>query len=174
MARTRGRETVGDAVRSLVLLLGVIAVVVIAFTVMRPEARLPDPVDYDGVLEVVRDSYPYEPAAPTPAPDGWRATSVDHSTDGAGNRWRLGFLTDDEGFVGLEQSDGEIQSYLDDRLAGFEPDGTSTVDGTQWERRLQGEAPHDRALVREVNGVVTIVRGTEGYEALEAFAASLG
>lgn len=173
-AKPRGSETVGDAVRSIVALIGVVAVVVIAFTVMKPDERLPDPVDYSGVVEMVRAEYPYPPAVPSPEPDGWRATSVDHSTDAGGHRWRLGFLTDDEAFVGVEQSDGEIQAYLADRLRGFEADGTSMVSGTSWERHRQVESPHDHALLREADGVVTIVRGTESYDALEDFAASLG
>ncbi|HEU0041568.1 MAG TPA: DUF4245 domain-containing protein [Jiangellaceae bacterium] len=172
--KPRGNETVGDAVRSLVVLLGLVAVIAIAFTVMRPDERLPDPVDYDGVLELVRDDYPYHVLAPASVPDGWRATSVDHSDDATGHRWRLGFLTADEDFVGLEQADGEIESYLADKLADFDADGTGTVDGQQWERRLETDDRNpDRALVHVADGVVTIVRGTGSYAELEEFASWL-
>jgi Protein of unknown function (DUF4245) len=171
--KARGSETVGDAVRSLAVLLGVIAAVVVAFTVMRPGPQPPGPVDYGAALDHVRAQYEYPVLAPEPVPDGWRATSVDHTSGPAGDRWRLGFLTADDGFVGLEQADGEIESYLADRLAEFSDDGTSQVAGTTWERRIgQGDRP-DRALVRVDNGSVTIVMGTEPYDVLESFVASL-
>ena len=171
--KPRGRETVGDAVRSLAVMLGVIAAVVVAFTVMRPDPQPPGPVDYGAVLEHVRDEYAYPVLAPDPVPDGWRATSVDHASGPTGDRWRLGFLTADDGFVGLEQSDGEIESYVAERLAEFTDDGTSQVTGTTWERRIgPGDQP-DRALVRVDDGSVTIVMGTEPYDVLESFVASL-
>jgi hypothetical protein len=173
--KARGYETAGDMVRSLLVLLGLVAAVVVAFTVMKPDARLPDPVDYANVLDLVRDDYPYPVLAPTPVPDGWRATSVDHDQDPAGHRWRLGFLTADEDFIGLEQSDGEIDTFVRDRVgpATFEPDGTSVVDGVRWERRVENGADPDRALVLVTGDVATIVRGTAPYDDLEEFAASL-
>ncbi|MGH8775269.1 MAG: DUF4245 domain-containing protein [Jiangellaceae bacterium] len=171
--KPRGSETVGDAVRSLVALLGVIAVIVLAFTAMQPDEQLPDRVDYAGVLDGVRAEFPYPVVAPSPEPSGWRATSVEYASDSAGNRWRLGFLTDDEGFVGLRQSDGEIQSYLADELAEFTRDGSSRVAGSTWERWLESGDRPDRALVRVDDCVVTIVLGTVAYEVLEDFAAAL-
>jgi hypothetical protein len=172
--KPRGSETVGDAVRSLAVMLGAIAAVVVAFTVMRPDPQPPAAVDYSAALELVRTEYEYPVLAPDPVPDGWRATSVDHSSRPTGDRWRLGFLTADDGFVGLEQSDGEIESYLADRLAEFTDDGTSQVAGTTWERRVGAGDRPDRALVRvDDDGWVTIVMGTEAYDVLESFAASL-
>ncbi|MGH8823127.1 MAG: DUF4245 domain-containing protein [Jiangellaceae bacterium] len=171
--KPRGSETVGDAIRSMVALLGVIAAVVVAFTVMRPEPTSPGPVDYGAALELVRAEYAYPVLAPDRVPDGWRATSVEHSSHPTGDRWRLGFLTAEDGFVGLEQSDGEIESYLADRLAEFGEDGTSRIAGVTWQRRIgPGDRP-DRALVNVDDGYVTIVLGTEPYDVLEDFAASL-
>lgn len=162
-----------DIIRSMAVLLGAIAIIVVAFNVMRPDPRPPDPVDYSGVVEVVQDEYPYAIAVPSAVPSAWRATSVDHSADATGHRWRVGFLTGNDGFVGLEQADGEIQSYLADRMAEFEADGTSTIDGVAWDRMRQRVSPGDRALVRVDDGVVTIVRGTVSYETLGEFASSL-
>lgn len=155
------------------VLLGVIVVIVVAFNALRPDPRLPDPVDYSGVVDVVQDEYSYDIAMPSDVPEDWRATSVDHRQTASGNSWRLGFLVEGAGFVGLEQSDGEIQSYLADRLGDFEADGRASVDGTAWQRQRQTESPRDHALVLEQDGVVTIVRGTESYDVLERFAANL-
>ncbi len=177
MSMSSGRGSIaastGDILRTVGILAGVLALLALAFTVTRPDARLPETVDYQPVLEQVRAEYPYEPAAPATLPEGWRPTNVYHDADGAGHRWRLSFLIGEQGFVRLEQSDGEIESYLADRLEDFTADGTSVVDGESWDRMIQSGGPHDRALVRTEDGVVTIVRGTESYEVLERFAASL-
>jgi hypothetical protein len=175
MSKSRGSiaASTGDMLRTVGILAGVLALLALAFTVTRPDARLPETVDYEPVLEQVRAEFPYEPAAPSPVPEGWRATNVFHEADEAGHRWRLSFLIGEQGFVRLEQSDGEIVSYLDDRLEDFGADGTSAVEGDTWERMRQNGGPRDRALVRTEDGVLTIVRGTESYEVLEQFAASL-
>lgn len=175
MNKSRGSiaASAGDMLRTVGILAGVLAVLALAFTVTRPDARLPETVDYVPVLAQVRAEFPYQAAAPATVPDGWRATNVHHEIDAAGHRWRLSFLIGEEGFVRLEQSDGEIVSYLSDRLDDFSPDGTSVVDGDTWDRMRQHGGPRDRALVRTEDGVLTIVRGTESYEVLEHFAASL-
>ncbi|WP_162606024.1 DUF4245 domain-containing protein [Jiangella aurantiaca] len=167
---TRGNPSLGDILRSVGVLAGVIAAFAIVFNLLNdPEPRLPDPVDYQPALEVARAEYGYDVLAPEPVPDGWRATSVDFAQEASGDRWRLGFLIDGEQFVGLEQTDGEIESYRDDRLADFQPDGESTIDGVTWERLLEEDDQPDRALVRVDGGALTIVRGTVSYEGLEEF-----
>ena len=171
--KPRGSETVGDAVRSLVALVGVIAAIVLAFTLMRPDDEGPVRVDYGDVLDRARDEFPYPVLAPTPVPDGWTATSVENSSARSGNRWRLGFVTDDGEFVGLEQSDGETESFVADRLEDFTEDGTSRVNGATWERWLEAGDHPDRALVQVQDGVATVVLGTEPYDVLEGFAARL-
>jgi hypothetical protein len=157
----------------MVVLLGAIAIIVVAFNVLRPDPELPEPIDYVGVAQSLDEEYPYALAVPSSVPGGWTATSVDHHQDVTGHRWRVGFLVDGDGFVGLEQSDGEIQSYLLDRMADFDGDGTSTIDGVAWDRMRQDAAPHDQALVLVDDDVVTIVRGTVSYTTLEDFASRL-
>jgi hypothetical protein len=167
---TRGNPSLGDILRSVGVLAGVIAAIAIVFNLLNdPEPRVPDPVDYAIALDTVRAEYDYDVLAPEPVPDDWRATSVDVSQEGGGDRWRLGFLVDGEQFVGIEQTDGEIESYRDERLAGFVPDGESTIDGLTWERLVEDDDAPDRALVRVDGGALTIVRGTLAYDGLEEF-----
>lgn len=167
---TRGNPSLGDILRSVGVLAGVIAAIAIVFNLLNDsEPRLPDPVDYQAALDTVRAEYDYPVLAPEPVPDGWRATSVDVAQEASGDRWRLGFLIDGEQFAGIEQTDGEIESYRDDRLAGFVPDGQSSIDGVTWERLVEDDDAPDRALVRVDGGALTIVRGTVSYEGLEEF-----
>lgn len=157
------------------VLAAVLGALAVLFAAMRGDGEVParETIAYDGVLAQVREEYPYPVLAPVGLPDTWRAASVDRGSDEAGHRWRLGFLVENDGFVGLEQSDGEIVSFMADRLKEFDADGESVVDGTTWERRVQTTRPGDRALVLVDDGVVTIVRGTEPYDVLEEFAAAL-
>lgn len=173
--RSRGSidASTADILRTAGILVGVLALLVIFFTATRPEPWMPETVEYEPVLEQVRAEYPYPVLAPASLPEGWRATSVDHSSTDRGNRWRLGFHIHDSGFVGLEQSDGEIVSYLASRIGDFREDGSVTIGGEVWERRIQEDRSPDRALVRIEDGVVTIIRGPEPYEVLERFAATL-
>lgn len=157
------------------LLAGALIVVAVVIKALNPddEPRLPAAVEYEPVLAAIRDDYDYRVLAPEPAPDGWRATSVAADQDEAGDRWRLGFLTDEEEFVGIEQTDGETETYRGDRLADFVPDGHSVVDGRRWERLTEDDDHPDRALVQVSDGALTIVRGTVSYDELEDFVALL-
>ncbi len=137
------------------------------------EPRLPDEVEYEAVLESARSEYAYPVVAPESTPEGWRATSVDSSQQASGDRWRLGFLTDDEQYVGVQQSDGEIESFRADELAEFSSDGESTVNGGTWERFVENDNSPDHALTRVADGAVTIVTGTVSYDRLEDFVATL-
>jgi hypothetical protein len=163
----------GDAVRGVVILGGAIIAVALFFSFGRPDIDpVPAAVDYASVVDHVRAEYPYEVLAPASVPANWRATSVDYSSDERGHRWRVGFVIGEDGFVGLEQSDGEVQSYLAERLRDYRDDGTSTVNGVTWQRLLADGRNPDRAIV-QVDDAATIVLGTESYEVLEDFAAGL-
>jgi len=168
-AKARGQETVGDAVRSLVVLGGLVAVVVGVYTIAAPEEQLPPPVDYDHQWQVAGQQYDYPVLAPDPLPSGWRATSVEAESEAIGDRWRLGLLTDAEEYIGLEQNGGEVQGFLFDRLDDFEADGESRVDGKTWQRWYETDDDPHRALVLEGDGVATVVTGSVGYDELEEF-----
>lgn len=163
----------GDAIRGVAVLAGLIMAVALFFSFGRADVDpLPPAVDYESVVDYVRESYPYDVRAPASVPDEWRATSVEHSADERGNQWRVGFAISTAGFVGLEQSDGEVQSFLAERLSGYREDGTTTIDGETWERLVEDGDNPDRALVLS-GDAVTIVLGPEPYEVLEQFAAGL-
>ncbi len=171
---SRGNYALGDIIRSVVVLAGVLAVGALLFNLVNDaEPHLPEPVDYAAALDAARAEYDYPVLAPEPLPDGWRATSVEFDQGQGGDRWRLGFLTAEEQYVGLHQSDGEIESFQDERLGEFTPDGESNVAGQTWQRWVEQDDAPDHALSRVDEGAVTIVIGTMSYASLEDFVASL-
>jgi hypothetical protein len=175
-AKSRGSvsASIGDAVRAVSVIAGLIIAVAVFFSFGREDVDpVPPAVDYASVVQYLRGEYPYAVAMPD-VPDGWRATSVDHAVDAGGNWWRVGFVVEGESFVGLQQADGEVNSLIDDELNDYAPDGTSTIAGEQWEQLRRDGRVSDFALVNvSDDGVATIVYGSEPYEELEEFVLSL-
>lgn len=169
--RPRGRQTVGDMVRSLALVLVLVGVAVVFYLAGRPDPVVRE-VQYTDALALARQSASYDVLAPQPLPDGWRATSARARTEGDATTWHLGLVTAAGSYAAVEQSDGERRDFVDRFAAEARPGGTSTVDGTTW-RRLADGSPEERALVRTVDGVTSLVVGSAGWDELEELAASL-
>ncbi|HEX6194577.1 MAG TPA: DUF4245 domain-containing protein [Jiangellaceae bacterium] len=175
---TKSRGSVSASLGQAVIAVSVLAVLIIAVTLffsLGREAQDPVPpaVDYESVVEHLRTEYPYDVPMPD-VPENWRATSVDYGADAAGNWWKVGFVIGTNSFVGLEQSDGEVNSMLDDRLNDYEPDGSTMVDGERWDRMRRDGRVTDYALVNvSIDGVATVVYGSQPYEELVRFIEAL-
>lgn len=165
------RSTAGMLGAMLVLLL-----VVGAFVVFRDLNRddPPDPagpVDFVTPAKYARTAADFPLLAPQHLPDGWVATSVSFSDDKR-QAWHLGTLTDDQHYVGLEQAerpvDGMVEEYVD-------PDATQgddvTLDGRTWQTFT--DAGGDLAIVRQDDGVTTLLVGPVPEETLEELLSSL-
>jgi len=107
-------------------------------------------------------------------PGGWAATSVEfRAPEQAPMTWHLGVVTDAKKYVGLEQSNVTGPKYQSDELGRTSDDGTATVGGVTWQRKVLLDRKDEKALVLVGSGVTTIVTGNAGYPALETFASSL-
>ena len=167
----RGRKTAGDMVRSLALVLVLVGVIV-AFNVADQPDRVVQQVDYPAALEEARAVATYDVIGPDPVPDGWQVTSARTERSGGGVGWHVGLVTSTEEYAALEQSDGDRRALLDTVAAGARPAGTVDVAGQSW-RRLEGGDPEERALVRSVDGVTTVVAGSAPWSQLQTLAGSL-
>ncbi len=169
--KRRGFETTGDMVRSLLLVL-VLVFVVVALTV-RPH---PDSVvhrfDYSGVFDQAREQARYDVLAPIGLPDSWVPTSARTARTGAAVTWHLGFVTPDEDYAALEQSDGSPAAFVGRFSGGGKRAGSVVIGSATW-RRLEGGDPEPRALVLERDDVTTVVAGSAGWAELRELAASL-
>ena len=99
----------------------------------QPEIE-PEPVDYLGPVAGAQGAgevlvYPRE------LPEGWIATSVDYEP-GDPPGWGIGFLTDDEKYVGLRQADEDAEDMVSRHV-----DEAATDEGTTSSWRARSPPP---------------------------------
>jgi hypothetical protein len=168
---TRGRKTAGDMVRSLAVVLVLVAVIV-AFNVAQQPDQMVQRVDYPAALSLARSQASYDVLAPDPVPAGWRVSSARTERAGGGVAWHVGFVTSSEEYAALEQTDGARRTFVDRFAGGARPDGQVDVGGVRW-HRLAGGSPEERALVRDSGGVTTVLAGSASWDDLERLASAL-
>ena len=150
--------------------------VVVAFLMIvtwRPKAEKITAIDYTAQLEDARKVAPWV-RGPAPMPAGWSATSVEFRTpEQSPITWHLGIVTNEKKYIGLEQSNVTGTKFQSEELGKTTDDGTSSVEGVTWQRKVLLDRKNENALVLVGSGVTTIVVGNAGYPALEAFASVL-
>jgi Protein of unknown function (DUF4245) len=167
----RGRETVGDMVRSMSLVLVVVAVVVL-LTLRDDPKQTVQRVDYTEQLQEARRVAAYDVAAPVGLGERWKATSARSDNDEGAVTWHLGLVTPAEHYAAVEQSDGPVTAFVDGFVAGATRSGVVTISGAGWER-LDGGKPEQRALVLHGRGVTTVVTGSASFSELRTLATAL-
>jgi hypothetical protein len=169
---SRGNPALGDIVRSvLVLAMAVLAVVWIGGGLGSDPVVEPEPIDVRAVARQASDTATYPLLVPSRLPQGWRATQA--RWDPAGQQWHLGWLTENDAYVGLEQARRVSVGELVETFAeSGEPDGEVDVGGVPW--RVYVDTPNDRtALLRSDQGVTTMVLGSPPRATLVSFADTL-
>jgi hypothetical protein len=169
--RPRGFETAGDMVRSLALVLVVVAVVFLLAGRDEPGRKV-TALDFTAQLDAARAQAAYDVLAPVGLGPGWKATSARGSTEGTAVTWHLGLVTPADDYAAVEQSDGARSTFLDRFVSGSDRAGSVTIDGLTW-RRLEGGEPERRALLRTSGAATTLVAGSASWGELRRLAASL-
>jgi len=169
--KPRVRASAGDMVRSLVVVLAVIAVILLLNA--RDERGTVRDLDFAGPLAQARQAASYDVLGPVGLGDEWRATSVRLPLEDGGLTWHIGFVTPRGDYAGLEQSDGPAPGKFVDRFAeGSRPTGDVRIGERTWQRREGGD-PEPRALVLRTATSTVVVAGTAQWPELEELAGSL-
>ena len=168
---SRGRKTVADLVRSLLVVL-VLVFVVVALNAHDDTAQELQPLDYSGEMAQARDTAPYDVLAPIGLPDTWIPTSARTDRVEGAVTWHLGLVTPKGDYAGVEQSDGDREALVASVSEDAQRAGTVTLNGVRW-RRLEGGRPEKRTLVLDGAGVTTVVAGGASWTELETLARSL-
>jgi hypothetical protein len=164
-------QTVGNLVFATVVCLVVVAFLMIV--TWRPKDEKVRAIEYTAQLQDARKAAAWV-RGPEPMPTGWSATSVEfRAPEQEPMTWHLGVVTNDKKYVGLEQSNVTGGKFQADKLGRTTDDGTTTVGGVTWQRKVLLDRKNENALVLVGSGVTTIVTGNAGYPALETFASTL-
>jgi hypothetical protein len=169
--KKRGRETTGDMVRSL----GLVMVVVVAlwFFAQPPDsdARAIRVIDPAPQVQVWTSSVKDAPV-PRGLPDGWRATAAYYDPDP--DRLRLAQVTPDGEYAEFAASTGPASEVVPELTGPAASRGPVDVDGVDWESYAQEDG--SLSLVRtfgEVTVVVGTLRATASMKELAVLAGSV-
>lgn len=173
MATKRRGGTIGDMLRSLALVLAVIAV--LAVSLPRHHYQRVHIVDYQHDLQVARQSASYHVFAPVGLSGRWRPTSSRVTSPGAADggqplRFHLGFVTPKEEYAGLEESSLADGRFVAAQTEGQRRLGAVAVAGRAW-TSYAGDGT--RSLVTVVGDARVVVTGTAPLAELTQLAAAL-
>ena len=166
-------STARDMILSLGCAFGLIAIIAV-FT-FRPGDTTPVSVEWQPTLQAARDTGPFDPAAPPNLPAGWRSNNVRWVplvSDPNIATWHVGFITPDDQYVAVDQSNANDRDFIKRSTAAGKIDGTQDGGAKEWTRYFSEDTGH-RSLVTKLGDVTTVVTGTFQYDALATFAESL-
>ncbi len=159
-------------VRDLILSLAVVGIFV-AFLVAVAWRPSPEPVrtvDPTLQLEAARAQADYPVLAPVGLSADWKPTSARFEATQTGSSWFLGYVTPDDQYIAITQTDGDPASFVAEQTLDGTADGERTIDGQLWRQYVSGE---QRSLVTTRGGATVVVTGTVGYDQLQEFAGRL-
>ncbi|MFB2573438.1 DUF4245 domain-containing protein [Micrococcus sp. IITD107] len=130
------------------------------------------PVDVDAVATQATAGLDYTALSPE-VPEDWRATYARLRSGGADQvpAWEAGYVTGQEEFVGLTQTDQSNPTWLSQTVKGAPNAGQVSVGGTAW--ALHEPVEGDRHLVGELEGTTVVISGSGELSDLEAMATAL-
>ena len=176
--RTRGRETVGDMVRSMGLVLVVVAVMILLTFRLSPRDPV-QTVELGPAVAAARQTAPYGVLVPKGLGEDWLPVSASTRVDTGATTWRTGWITPAEDFAAVGQSDRAAAAFVDTFASGAPAAGEVIIDGMRW-ARLGDPDTKERSLIRSGDAgdasdkaVTVVVTGTAAFAELEALAASL-
>lgn len=163
----RLRQTVWDMVRSLAVVLGVVGVILLLTWRPQPDAvKVVDVAPYAALAASQADF----PILQIPLPDyqptsaRWQPTL---ESDGA-PVWFVGYVTPNGQYLQISQSTAALDTFIQEQTAGGVAGDMMDVGGQSWQRY---ETDERRSLVQRSPSGVTIVSGTESWDALATVAA---
>ena len=162
----------------LVLLVPILAIV--WFFQSTPDEQV-EAVDYQPVLEKASQASSYPILAPENYPEQWIPVRVAWAEEGQrwidgeialGDYWQLGFLTEDEVYLGLQQRDAGVNAFVRAVSRDGVRSGEVQVGERTWEHWIsQDERTH--SLIWRDGDMVATVTGDTDVERLAVFAGTL-
>ncbi len=173
-ARRRGGGTAADMVRSLLVIVALVAVVVIA--VPRPQGRIQEPVDVPDVVAQARAAQ-IDVSAPD-VPESWTPNLATFRPDAQEGLPTLsvGYVTPEGTYAGLRATRGATPTWTQTVTADGEEaaeDPVVDVEGEPWQRLTTEESEERSSLLLTRDGTTYVVTGTVPLEDLTDVAAQV-
>lgn len=167
----RMRQTIGDMVRSMLVVLAFVAVLLLV--TWRPQPEAVKVIDPSTAITLATTEADFPLQVPQGLTDGWRPTSA---------RWEateksspepvlhIGYVTPADAYAQVTQSSSISEPYVAEQTFNGRAVGEAVIAGITWQRWEYGDR---RSLLRLEPGVTTIVSGTASWDELTALATSL-
>jgi hypothetical protein len=162
-ARRSYQRSATGLIGAILACLGLILVVFL-LTLFQPR-HTSDPagaIDYTRQLEQARKDSAFHVVAPATPPKGMRPTSVDWQPVDRVDRyahWHLGFVTKSGEYIGLEQGDAPVRTFVAAHTVASVRGASVTIARQRWQT-LSSSHEVEHAYFRTVRGVTTLVTGT--------------
>jgi hypothetical protein len=130
------------------------------------------PASYSDQLAMARAVAPYKVVIPVGLGPGWTVTSAQFSRYHGASRWHLGLITPGGDTVGVEQSNGDQDEFVDLQTGNGRQEGVLEVNSGLWSKQF---APGRglRSLVLDRGDSVVVVAGLTEYSVLTELAGAL-
>lgn len=165
------RQTVGDMVRSLAVVLAFVAIILVI--TLRPQ---PDPVkrvEVAPILAVARAQAGFPVFIAGAGAADYVPTSVRWEPTDATKPdpvWHIGYVTPEKEYVEISESATASERFIPEQTGKGLPLDPVVIDGTTWQRF---ESEQRRSLVRIESKLTTVVAGTLDWAGLQSVAAGL-
>ena len=174
-AKHRAKQTVRNLILSLLVCVGLTAAIVLG--VPRDDSNMIKAVDYQTIAVSASETFGAQPLAP-PIPADWWSNGARIETDLDVTSWYVGFVTNDNQYIGLSQTFEANPSWLALKLQGNWQDGELLIGGKTWEiwPTLTPSNPpgsKEYALVHTDETSTVVIYGTASKEDFEALATSV-
>jgi len=167
----RMRQTIGDMVRSMLLVMLVVGGILLV--TWRPQPEAIKVIDITPTLALAQAHADFPLTRPVGLPESWRPTSARFEPTEKSVPdpvLHLGYVTPNDAYAQVSESTNRTAAYSAEQTDDGLPVGSAVIGSATWEKWENGDR---RSLVRSQDGVLTIVSGSSTWEELSVLAASL-
>lgn len=129
-AERRAKATVRNLIYSMLVTLGIVLLLILG--VPRDDSNRIQPIDYQEIAISASNAEGYQALAPE-IPEGWYSSAARLDNTLGVRGWYLGFVTDDNQFIGLSQAFQTNPSWESEMLKTNILEGEIEISGLTWE-----------------------------------------
>lgn len=174
-AQRRAKQTIRNLILSMLVTLGVVLLIVLG--VPRDDSNRIAQVDYQQIAQEAAASVSQAPLAPN-IPDDWWSNSARLQTEFGVSAWYVGFVTDDNQYLGLSHAFESNPSWEALSLQGNWLESEVEISGLTWEiwPTLTPSSPpgtKELAMLHRFDGEAVVIYGTASRADFELLASEI-